>query len=97
MAKRIGEVLSGVLQEAQRRHGNLRDIQQAWPTLVGRDLAAHTKPTSLRRGRLVVSVDRPWDGFALNYPRTHVLTHLRRITGGLVEELLIRPGDTASA
>jgi hypothetical protein len=59
--------------------------------LVGRQLAAHTKPVGLQRGRLIVHVDGPGDGFALSLRRVHVLAEVGRITDGRVTELVIRP------
>jgi hypothetical protein len=45
----------------------------------------------LQRGRLIVRVDQPGDGFALSFERTRVVEELRRVTGGRVTELVIRP------
>jgi predicted nucleic acid-binding Zn ribbon protein len=37
----------------------LRDLFGRWCELVGPEIAAHTQPTSLRQGVLVVTVDQP--------------------------------------
>ena len=89
---RIGALIPSVLSAVQRRHGELAFIQQRWTRLVGKQLAAHTTPVSLRKGRLVVRVDRPGDGFALNYERPEVLRRVNAIKAGAVDELIIRPG-----
>ncbi len=89
---RIGAVIPTVLTTMQRRHSELWLIRERWARLVGRGLAAHTAPVSLRRGRLVVRVDRPGDGFALNYARPDVLRRINALTAGVVEELVLRPG-----
>ena len=92
-AQPIGAVVSDFLQRTKRQHDALFAIQRRWGRLVGKELAAHTRPASLRRGRLVVHVDRPGDGFALNYQRMTLLGQLQTIARGRVEELVIRPGD----
>ena len=92
-AERIGAVIPAVLRRLEHQQGALRAVQQAWGKLVGKQLAAHTKPSSLRRGRLVVHVERPGDGFALNYARPELLERLRASTQGKVEEMIILPGE----
>ena len=89
----ISVVLPVVLQHAQQRHGTLHQVQECWGQLVGKLLARHTAPVSLRRGRLIVHVDRPGDGFTLNFQRQQLLAQLKVRTGGAVEELVIRVGD----
>ena len=91
--QRIGAVLPAVLTRTQERHGALFAIQRKWSRLVGRALAAHTKPISLRRGRLVVSAARPGDSFMLSYQRAELLERLRGAATGGVEEIVIRPGE----
>ncbi len=88
----IGSVIHGVLKRAQQQHGALFDIQQGWPSIVGKGLAAHTKPVSVRNGRLTVHVDRPGDNFTLSYQRTQVLERVREFTQCTVTELVIRAG-----
>ncbi len=89
----IGSVIHGVLKNAQRQHGALFDIQREWLAIVGKGLAAHTKPASVRNGQLTVHVDRPGDNFTLSYQRTQVLERLRELTKGAVTELVIRAGQ----
>jgi len=91
-AERIGALLPSVLREAQQRHSALYAVQEIWPKLVGKELAAHTKPVSLRKGRLTVQVDRPGDSFLLNYQRPQLLKRLA--AKAPVEELVVRPGAT---
>ena len=91
--ERIGVVLRDLLRSAEHHHSTLRRIQGEWKRVVGRSLAAHTRPVSLRRGRLVVQVDRPGDGFALSFERPRVLMSLRQLASEPVEELVMRPGE----
>ena len=89
--ERINALIPGVLRQVERRHTALFAIQQRWTRLVGRRLAAHTRPISLRRSQLVVQVDRPGDGFALRYERPAVLDRIRALGGAPVDDLVIRP------
>ena len=89
----IGALIPTVLRHVEREHGALATVRREWRKAVGSRLAAHAKPVSLRRGRLVVCVDRPGDGFALSYERVKLLERLRAATGGKIDELIIRPGS----
>ena len=91
--QRIDAVVSSVLKETTKQHGALFAIQRRWKRLVGGALAAHTKPVSLRQGRLVVYVDRPGDGFALSYQRARLLEQLQATAKKPVEDIVIRPGE----
>ena len=91
--ERIDAVIPAVLRQLEHQQSVLGATQQEWARLVGKRLAAHTKPVSLRGGRLVVHVERPGDGFALSYARPELLERLRSLTQGKVEEVVIRPGE----
>ena len=92
-AQRIGAVLPQVLRLAEQRHNVLEELRQAWGKLVGKPLAGHSKPVSLRRGRLVVHVDRPGDGFTLHYDRERLLARLKSATKAQIDEIVFRPGE----
>ena len=94
-AERIDALLPNVLKRMGERHGALFDIQRDWVRLVGRRLAAHTRPVSLRRGALTVHTHRPGDGYALTYRKPELLERLRAMAPGKVEEIVVRPGDIA--
>lgn len=89
----IGLVIQDVLKRVGTQYEALAAIQRDWSRLVGRPLARHTKPVSLRRGRLIVHVARPGEGFALSYQRARLLARLQAATRGRVEEIIIRPGS----
>ena len=89
----IGPVIQDVLRRVGTQHEALAAIQRDWRRLVGRPLAAHTRPVSLRRGQLVVHVARPGESFALSYQRAQLLERLRAVTQGRVEEVVVRPGS----
>ena len=92
-AERIDSLIPGVLRQLERQQSALQDVQERWARLVGKRLAAHTKPVSLRRGRLTVHAERPGDGFALSYAKAELLERLRASTQGKIEEIVIRPGE----
>ena len=83
MAEAFRAIASRVLREQAQKQRTLMTIQRDWATLVGRQLAGHTKAVSLRRGRLVVHADQPGDNFALSYRRAPLLRQLQRKTKGL--------------
>jgi hypothetical protein len=93
MAEALGAIISMVLRHHAKQYGPLLAIQRDWAKLAGELLAAHTKPVSLRRGRLVIHVDAPADSFALNYERPQLLKRLQAKTKGQVQELVIRVGE----
>ena len=95
MAERLGAVLPTVLKQVAVRQRALASVQRRWRTLVGRALAEHSRPVSLRRGRLVVHVDYPGDSFALSFERARLLKRLKQQTAGDVDELVIRAGEVS--
>ena len=93
----IGSVLHAVLRQVGQRHSMLQTIRSRWPQLAGKPLASRTAPVGFQRGRLIVQVDGPGEGFLLNYQRPQLLARLREATQGRVEEIVIRPGEGAAA
>lgn len=94
-AKPVSALISDVMRRAAREYRPLFAIQRSWSKLVGKQLATHTRPVSLRRGRLVVHADRPGDSFALNYARPKLLKRLQAAKQGGVEEIVIRAGSVS--
>ena len=92
-AKPVRGVIDDVLRQTAKRQRPLFAIQRRWTRLVGKRLAAHTRPVSLRRGRLIVHADQPGDSFALNYARPRLLEQLQGSAAGGVEEIIIRAGS----
>lgn len=91
--QRLGDLVPGVLQAVRRNSRPVACLQQRWTRLVGPELAGHTKPVSLRRGRLIVHAEQPGDSYALQFQREAILKRVRRASGGRVEELVVRIGD----
>ena len=88
----IGKLLEGLLAQTQKQQSALFEVQQAWGKIVGRKLAAHTKPVSVRKARLTVHVDRPGENFLLSYERERVLERVKKISQGKITELVVRAG-----
>lgn len=86
-------IIPAVLRQTARRARPLLTIQRKWAKLVGQGLAGHTKPVSLRGGRLIVHADQPGDSFTLSYQRVELLKRLQTSTKGTVEEIIIRVGE----
>ncbi|GEM_PF-2331229 len=93
----LAALLPGVLREVEAAHKPLQLIRQRWGRLVSKALRTHTRPVSLRRGRLVVQADRPGDSYALAFERPRLIKRLQALTEGRVEELIVRPGGKAAA
>lgn len=91
----LASLLPAVLREAEAAHKPLKLIQQRWGRLVGKALRVHSRPVSLRRGRLVVQVDRPGDSYTLAFARPRLIKRLHALTEGRVEELILRPAGRA--
>lgn len=97
MPHTIGTVVQQVLKQTQKKQSALFEVQRKWSRLVGKPLALHTRPVSLRQQRLIVHVERSGDGFILHYQRGKLLKRLARLTEGKVEELVIRVGEASRA
>jgi predicted nucleic acid-binding Zn ribbon protein len=61
--------------------GTVRSVFDAWTELVGPSVAAHVEPLSLRKGRLVVSVEDPAWATQLRFLEAQLLTRLAETFG----------------
>jgi predicted nucleic acid-binding Zn ribbon protein len=55
--QRAGEFLGKVVRRLERPEAVLAWLTAAWPSIVGKALAAHTKPVRCAAGRLEVTID----------------------------------------
>ena len=92
-AQPLGALIPGILKTVEKEHAALTQVQKSWRSVAGRELAAHTRPISLRRGRLVVAAADPGGNYVLRFERTRIVEQLRQLTGGKVDELVVRPGS----
>ncbi|MFZ0634599.1 MAG: DUF721 domain-containing protein [Candidatus Acidiferrales bacterium] len=59
--KRLGEILAPALRRTAARQSPFKWLAGTWPAIVGRRLAAHTRPSKLAEGVLDVAVNgRDW-------------------------------------
>ena len=91
--KSIRDVMPNVVHQAAKQHETIQWLQREWGRLVGKDLARHTRPMSVRRGTLYVHADEPGASFLLSLEQPRLLAKLRACAKGSIEELVIRPGD----
>ena len=95
--QRIGDLLPDVLKHVGKQHALLEDLRKHWPTLVGRRVAAHSRPVSVRKHQLIVAVSHPGESFALHYQKDELLRKLEAQTHGEVTSILVRPGEAPNA
>ena len=95
MAKKIGDVIPSILQQASKQHHALAQLERQWKRLVGTPPAAPTKVVGLRRGTLTVQTDEPGASFLLSLEKPRILAGLNRAGGGGITEIIVRPGGAA--
>jgi len=83
-ARPIGEILKALLRSKRfyerRKYGALVD---AWRTVVGEDIARHTRIVAFEGGEVLVEVDAPVLLHELSgFMRSALLAHLQRTRGG---------------
>ncbi len=95
--ERLGETLRRWLAESGDA-ARSASLFQGWPEIVGRELAAHTRPVEVERGRLIVAADHPgWvqllrareAAIVRRLGRSHASLRISRIATVLVD----RSGD----
>ena len=93
MARPIGDLIPHIMRQASKQREAIQQLQRSWDRVVGKELARHTRPASLRRGRLYVHTDEPGAGFILSLETPRLLARLRTHTTCPIEEIVIRPGE----
>ena len=91
--EKIGRLLEGVLSQAtgsrERRPESLAAVA-AWPELAGEHLAAVSRATELRDGKLFIEVQAPvWKQELLLQKKNLVRKINRRLGSGLVSDIVI--------
>lgn len=56
--QRAGDFLGSAVRRMKRPEATIAWLASAWPTIVGKMLAAHTRPLRCENGRLEVAADR---------------------------------------
>ena len=91
--KSLKELVPKVVQQAATATEAARALQRDWPKLVGKALARHTRPGSLRRKTLCVYTDDPGASFLLALEKPQLLAKLRARAHTDINEIVVRPGD----
>jgi predicted nucleic acid-binding Zn ribbon protein len=68
----------------------MQSVFDAWPDLVGEQIAAHARPAGLRDGVLTVAVPDPAWATQLRFLEGALCEQLLSITGAVVDHLDIR-------
>lgn len=78
----VGRILAPWLQQSGLQHALIeRQLQARWAAVAGQLVAAHSRPTRLRHGRLTVAVESPAWLHQLSYLQPTLLEQLRRAFG----------------
>jgi len=56
--QKAGDLLGGAVRKLKRPEATIAWLASAWPTIVGKMLAAHTRPLRCENGRLEIAADR---------------------------------------
>jgi hypothetical protein len=90
--RRIAESLGAVTRALGGAGGPaLVDLLQRWPAVVGEQLAAHSRPVSLRNGTLVIAADEPGWGAQLRWLEADLRRRLDDALGtGVVTRITVR-------
>lgn len=88
----IGDLIPKILAETTKKHQALHQLQEQWARLVGKTLADHTKPVSIRRGIVYVHADQPGASYTLSLKKTTLLKRVEAAAGCPVSDLVVRAG-----
>ena len=91
----LKDVVKKVIEDLSSTEGfKKKDILKEWPRLVGGKAKRHTKPISIRRGRLVVNVDESSWLYELNLNKENILKKINERFGEAeLKEIRFRIGD----
>ena len=91
----IGDVLKNVVEKlSQAKKKGIFEVLSAWPALVGKEFSRHTRPASLKKGVLLVSVDESAWLYQANFQKEKLLKALKKKIGaGKVRKIQFRIGN----
>ena len=87
----LKDLVPQVLQQTKRSE-SLQRIQDEWARVVGHVLAEHSRPVSLRKGRLYVQTDEAGTNFLLSLKKQRLLARLPKVAGCEIADVVIRTG-----
>ncbi len=86
--QKAGELLGGAVRRMKRPEATIAWLASAWPTIVGKMLAAHTRPLRCENGRLEIAADRKDWKSQLEPMTQEFCTRINQAWGGkLVKEV----------
>ena len=90
----IGDVLKKVVEDLSRaKKEDIFTICSGWASIVGRELARHTRPAALRKGTLTVFVDDSAWFYQANFQKEKFLAALKKKVGEKkIQKILLRIG-----
>ena len=90
--RRVSASLDAVTRNLGGQGGPaLVDLLRRWPAVVGEQLAAHSRPLSLRDGALAIGVEEPAWGAQLGWLEADLLRRLAEALGaGVVTHITVR-------
>ncbi|MBI3319616.1 MAG: DUF721 domain-containing protein [Candidatus Omnitrophica bacterium] len=91
----IGRVIPAVIREVTSQHRPVQELQQGWEQLVGKTLAAHTRPARLLGTTLYIQTDDPGANFLLSLEKPRILAAIRALGTHRIDEVIVRTGELA--
>jgi predicted nucleic acid-binding Zn ribbon protein len=86
--QKAGDLLGGAVRRMKRPEATIAWLASAWPTIVGKMLAAHTRPLRCENGRLEIAADRKDWKSQLEPMREEFCARINQAWGGkLVKEV----------
>lgn len=91
----IGHIIPAVIRDVASQRQPVQDLQQGWERLVGKELAAHTRPARLRGSTLYVQTDDPGANYLFSLEKPRILAAIRSQTSHRIDDVIVRTGELA--
>ncbi|MCX5715975.1 MAG: DciA family protein [Candidatus Omnitrophica bacterium] len=91
--KKVISELDGSAGKKEEKKLTQEDITAMWAGAAGRVAARHSRPASLRKGRLVVNVSDSSLLYDLTLRKTQILESLAKELKGKIQDVQFRIGD----
>lgn len=92
-AIKIDHIIAGLLADTAKTQSPLLPLQEKWAELVGKRLAAYSRPVRIFKGKLFIHVEHPADSYELSFRRRQLESRIKAETQGVVSELVFRTGS----
>ena len=93
--EQIASIVKSIIKKLDKQSNpTSEDIEKIWKEIAGKKAASHTKPASLRKKRLMMSVDGSSWLYELTLKKSELLAGLKKRLGeDKIEELQFRIGE----